>query len=60
MAILFKSIAELSKFKRDSGCRDFYVDRDLLSIVGIFTEFNLNLAINKYNAIISMDRHTYQ
>jgi hypothetical protein len=59
MAILFKSIEQLAKFKIESGCKDFYIDRDILSIVGIFSESNLQLATGKFNAMISMVKNPH-
>ena len=46
----FKSIADLSKFKHECDCNDFYIDRDLLTLVGDFIETQIQMAINKYDA----------
>ena len=51
----FQTLAEISNFKKECNCNDFYVDRDSLSLVGTFTDAQLQLATNKYNAMCKMD-----
>ena len=59
MTIQFKSIDDLNNFKRESGCNDYYVVKDFLSLVGTFTESNLHLATDKFNAMVSVDRQQH-
>ena len=51
--LVFTSIEDISTFKHECVCRDFYVDRDLLSLVGSFTEAQLSIAQNKYHALVN-------
>jgi hypothetical protein len=51
----FKTLADISNFKKECNCNDFYIDRDSLSIVGSFADQQLQLAFNKYNAICKED-----
>ena len=50
VVLVFRSIAALSGFKNECTCDDFYVDRDALTIVGSFTEEQLQIANFKYFA----------
>ena len=52
--LVFKSITELTAFKRDCQCDDFYIDRDELSLVGSFTEDQLQSAKNNYSATFQL------
>ncbi len=47
----FRSVTELAKFKNECGCRDFYIDRDALTLVGTFSEEQIRLATTKYAAM---------
>lgn len=51
----FQSITDISKFKHECGCRDFYIDRDSLTLVGTFTDEQLQLATLTYSAICKID-----
>ena len=51
----FKSIADISKFKHECVCSDFYIDRDSLTIVGTFTGEQLQIATTRYSALCKMD-----
>jgi hypothetical protein len=53
--LVFTSMADISRFKLECICDDFYVDRDLFSLVGSFTESQIEIAINKYNAIVKKE-----
>lgn len=46
--LYFKSAAAISLFKLEAACKDFYIDRDALAMVGFFTEEQLRLAVTKY------------
>jgi len=46
----FKSIADLSKFKHECDCNEFYIDRDSLTLVGDFIEMQIEIALNRYDA----------
>ena len=48
--LLFKSINDISLFKNECQCSDFYIDRDQLTLVGTFSEDQLKMAIEKYKA----------
>lgn len=48
--LIFKSMTQLVAFKNDRKCDDFYIDRDELSLVGTFTEDQLQSAKNDYSA----------
>ena len=48
--LIFSSITDLSKFKNECSCDDFYVERDNLLLVGNFTEDQLQVANYKYGA----------
>ena len=45
----FETLTDISNFKRECQCNDFYIDRDALTLVGTFTEDQLLLATAKYN-----------
>jgi hypothetical protein len=49
----FNSMDDLSAFKRECACDDFYIDRDALTLVGSFTEVQLEIAKAKYSALDS-------
>jgi len=50
--LVFISMADISRFKLECICNDFYVDRDLFSLIGSFNEAQVNIAINKYHALV--------
>jgi len=50
VTITFQSIKDLMLFKKECACDDFYVDRDTLTLVGTFTEEQLQIANYKYAA----------
>lgn len=50
VTLTFQSINTLSLFKKECECDDFYVDRDTLTLVGSFTEEQLQVANYKYLA----------
>jgi hypothetical protein len=52
VAIIFPSIALLSNFKQACTCNDFYVDRDAFTLVGTFTEDQLQIANKGFLAVI--------
>lgn len=52
VTLTFNSISDLSKFKNDCNCSDFYIDRDALTLVGTFTDEQLQIAFNKYSAVL--------
>lgn len=54
--LFFQTLDAISNFKKECNCNDFYIDRDVLSIVGTFTDEQLYLAINKYSAICKTDK----
>jgi hypothetical protein len=51
--LVFRSLADISKFKHECVCNDFYVDRDLLTMVGKFSKEQIQMAVSKYNALVS-------
>jgi hypothetical protein len=51
--LLFHSLDDLSAFKKECSCGDFYIDRDAMTLVGSFIEAQLKIAISKYHALIS-------
>ena len=51
VVIQFKSISDISDFKHECDCNEFYIERDTLSIVGSFTEEQLKMAGEKYDAV---------
>ena len=51
--LTFNSVADISKFKHECECGDFYIDRDLIMLVGSFSEEQLQLAFIKYAAVSS-------
>jgi hypothetical protein len=53
VVLLFPSLDDLSAFKKESCCEDFYIDRDAITLVGSFIESQLKIAISKYHALIS-------
>lgn len=55
IVLVFKSITDISKFKHECECSDFYIDRDQLTLVGTFSDEQLQLATNKYSALCKMD-----
>jgi hypothetical protein len=50
--LLSRSLDDLSAFKKECFCKDFYIDRDALTLVGTFIEAQLKIAIEKYHALI--------
>lgn len=48
ISLFFTSAAAISQFKQESGCQDFYIERDALAVVGHFTEEQIGLAVAKY------------
>jgi len=48
--LIFKSITDLTNFKNECGCDDFYIERDGLLLVGTFTEQELQIVNYKYAA----------
>ena len=53
--IRFPSLVDLSNFKHDCACADFYVDRDALTLVGSFTEEQLQIANYSYGGMYKID-----
>lgn len=53
----FHSMEDLSKFKKECACDDFYIDRDALSLVGSFTEAQLQIAVTNYHALEAQEYH---
>ena len=51
--LCFHSLDDLSAFKNECACNDFYIDRDALTLVGSFTEPQLKIATGKYQAVES-------
>jgi hypothetical protein len=49
--LLFKSIESMYAFKHQIACSEFYVERDVASFVGFFTQDQVDLAVTKYNAV---------
>ena len=50
VTLTFKSITMLKAFKHECSCDDFYIERDVLLLVGTFTEEQLQIANYKYGA----------
>jgi hypothetical protein len=50
ITLTFKSLHDLSAFKKECDCSDFYIDRDEQTLVGSFTKEQLKLAKEKYRA----------
>lgn len=48
----FMNLKEISAFKHECACPDFYIDRDALTIVGSFTLAQVTIAIQKYGAAL--------
>lgn len=48
--LLFKSITAISQFKRECICSDFYIDREDLTLVGSFSNAQIQVAVEKYEA----------
>ena len=46
----FQALADISLFKHECACTDFYIDRDALTLVGTFSTAQLRLATTKYAA----------
>lgn len=55
IVLSFHSVTDISKFKHECGCSDFYLERDLLTLVGTFTEEQLKIATNKYSAMCKIE-----
>ena len=49
--LLFKSMEEMSQFKHECICCDFYIDRDEMALVGSFTPNQVQIALTKYRAV---------
>lgn len=49
--LLFQSLQMMYDFKHEIACTEFYVDRDTMAFVGIFTTEQVDLAVTKYNAV---------
>lgn len=48
--LAFSSLMAITQFKHECTCPDFYIDRDMLTLVGSFTADQVKIAIEKYNA----------
>jgi hypothetical protein len=55
VTLSFSSLHELSAFKKECACGDFYIDRDELTLVGSFSEQQLKIATGKYRALYYID-----
>ena len=55
MVIYFNSISDITQFKQECDFNDFYIDRDSISLVGSFTDDQLQIATSKYLALCKMD-----
>jgi hypothetical protein len=53
--LIFSSIIDLSQFKNECSCDDFYVERDNLLMVGMFTEEQLQVANYTYGATCQLE-----
>ena len=42
---------DLTAFKKECECSDFYIDRDSLTLVGPFSKEQLKIATGKYFAL---------
>ena len=51
VTLSFKSMHDLSCFKKECACDDFYIDRDEQTLVGSFTLEQLKVATGKYLAL---------
>ena len=56
--LIFQSITDLTNFKNECGCDDFYIERDGLLLVGTFTEEELQIANYKYAAAYELTNGT--
>lgn len=48
----FTNLKEISAFKHECACPDFYIDRDSLTLVGSFTPEQVEIAVQKYAATL--------
>jgi hypothetical protein len=55
VTLSFRSKNDLSAFKKECTCCDFYIDRDEQTLVGLFTEEQLKKASGKYLALYYTD-----
>ncbi|MFL5742143.1 MAG: hypothetical protein ACJ75B_18110 [Flavisolibacter sp.] len=51
--LLFQTLQSMYAFKHEIACSEFYVERDVISFVGLFTQDQIDLAVIKYNAVAS-------
>ena len=49
--LLFPSLQTMYAFKHTIACAEFYVDRDAITFVGVFTAEQIDLALTEYNAV---------
>lgn len=49
--LLFPSLQLMYAFKHEIACSEFYVERDIITFVGFFTQDQVDLAVTKYNAV---------
>lgn len=56
--LIFQSIIDLTNFKHECGCDDFYIERDGLLLVGTFSDDELQLANYKYAASCKIEDGT--
>jgi hypothetical protein len=54
--LLFDSIQLMYEFKHKISCTEFYIDRDAMSFVGVFTTEQVDLAVAEYNAVAKVKR----
>jgi hypothetical protein len=54
MGLIFPTMAHLSGLKNHIQCNDFYIDRDAFTIVGTFSETDIDLATKTYGAKITV------
>jgi hypothetical protein len=51
-SIVFPSNEAISSFKHECQCNDFYIDRDAMTLVGFFTDEQIKLATEKFEAVV--------
>lgn len=53
-ALVFPSFSDLSNFKRQLQCLDFYIDRETLTLIGTFSKKDIEDATTHYAAKMTL------
>lgn len=56
-ALVFPQLLQLTEFKRKIKCNDYFIDRDAITVIGSFSQKEIEDATSNYDA--KMTTYTY-